>query len=367
MKISAVIASQEDHSFSYQDVEIDDPRDDEIRVKIEAVGLCHTDVLARDGFYPIEGDAVLGHEGAGIVEKIGKNITKVKRGDRVGISFRSCGQCKKCETKNAAYCTDFVGMNITGSRPDGTRALKQGSHELASNFFGQSSFATHALTYETNVVLLSDDIPFEIAAPLGCGVQTGAGTVMNSLECESGSSLIVTGCGTVGLSAVMAAKIQGCDTIIAIEPKKSRRELALELGATHAIDPIAHPDFEEAVRKIIPDGVNYAVDTTGRRLTLECLARCFTTKGTLALVGMPTSLEDDVSFAGIQFLAGGLTIKGIIEGDSHPDIFIPKLMDYFKAGYLPVDKLIKTYPLSLIDKAVQDHHSGACIKAVLIP
>lgn len=367
MKIHAVIASEEHKSFSYEEVEIDDPRDDEILVKIKAVGLCHTDVIARDGLYQLGKDSVLGHEGAGIVEKIGASVTKVKPGDRVSISFRSCGHCQKCESSDAAYCTDFVNMNIIGSRLDGSSALKKGSNELASNFFGQSSFASYALTYETNIVVLPDDIPFEIAAPLGCGVQTGAGTVIRSLVCEAGSSLIVTGCGTVGLSAVMAGKIQGCAQIIAIEPVEARRNLALELGATHIIDPIEHEDFEEAVRKIVPSGVNYAVDTTGRAATLQNLTRCFTTKGTLALVGMPKSLDDDVTFTGFQFLASGLTIKGIIEGDSHPDIFIPQLMDYFKAGQLPVDKLIKTYPLSQIDKAVHDHHSGSGIKAVLIP
>ena len=367
MKIHAVIASEEHKNFSYEEVEIDDPRDDDILVKIEAVGLCHTDVIARDGLYQLGKDSVLGHEGAGIVEKIGASVTKVKPGDRVSISFRSCGHCQKCEKSDAAYCTDFVNMNIIGSRLDGSSALKKGSNELASNFFGQSSFASYALTYETNIVVLPDDIPFEIAAPLGCGVQTGAGTVIRSLVCEAGSSLIVTGCGTVGLSAVMAGKIQGCAQIIAIEPVEARRNLALELGATHIIDPIEHEDFEEAVRKIVPSGVNYAVDTTGRAATLQNLTRCFTTKGTLALVGMPKSLDDDVTFTGFQFLASGLTIKGIIEGDSHPDIFIPQLMDYFKAGQLPVDKLIKTYPLSQIDKAVHDHHSGVCVKAVLIP
>lgn len=138
MKINAIIASEEHKSFSYEEVEIDDPRDDEILVKIEAVGLCHTDVLARDGFYPIDRDAVLGHEGAGIVEKTGKNVSKVKPGDKVGISFRSCGHCPKCESSRASYCTDFVNMNIICSRPDGTRTLKKGSQELASNFFGQS-------------------------------------------------------------------------------------------------------------------------------------------------------------------------------------------------------------------------------------
>ena len=367
MQIKAVVASEKNNSFSYGNVEIDDPADDEVLVNIKAVGLCHTDILARAGVYQLGADAVLGHEGAGVVERVGASVTKVKAGDRVGMSFRSCGTCRRCQQHRAAYCTKFLALNFAGSRVGGSSSLKQGSTELASNFFGQSSFASHALTYETNLILLPDDMPFELAAPLGCGIQTGAGTVINSLACEAGSSLIVTGCGAVGLSAVMAAKIVGCEQIIAIEPMSSRRELARKLGATHVIDPIEFEDFEQAVRNIVPAGVDYAVDTTGRRLTLENLVRCFTTQGTLAMVGMPTSLEDDFSCAGIQFLASGLTVKGIIEGDSQPDVFIPQLIEYYKAGKLPVDQFIKTYPLADINLAVEAHHSGECVKAVLIP
>ncbi len=366
MKIKAVIASPTENSFTYSDVEIDDPKPDEILVKIEAAGLCHTDLLARQGLYQLGGDAVLGHEGAGVVEEIGRDVTKVKVGDRVGISFRSCGTCPKCETQVAAYCREFIPLNIMGSRLDGSSTLKHGKQKLRSNFFGQSSFATHALTYETNVVVLPDDLPFEIAAPLGCGVQTGAGTVLNSLKCEAGSSLVVAGCGIVGLSAVMAGKINGCKTIVAIEPHEARRKMALEVGATHVIDPHEHEDFEAAIRAIVPNGVNYAIDSTGRRQTLENLTRCFTTQGTLAMVGM-TNPEDDFACSGMQFLASGLTVKGIIEGDSQPDKFIPELIAYHKAGQLPIDKMIKTYPLEDIDTAVHEHHVGECIKAVLIP
>lgn len=366
MKIKAIIASETENSFTYSDVEIDAPKPDEILVKIEAVGLCHTDILARQGLYQLGGDAVLGHEGAGIVKQIGGEVTKVKVGDRVGISFRSCGTCPKCESQLAAYCQEFVPLNIMGSRADGSATLKTSKQALRSNFFGQSSFATHALTYETNVVVLPKDVPFEIAAPLGCGVQTGAGTVLNSLKCEVGSSLIVTGCGMVGLSAVMAAKINGCKNIIAIEPHEARRQMALEVGATHVIDPNVHEDFETAIRAIVPNGVNYAIDTTGRRQTLDNLTRCFTTQGTLAMVGM-TNPDDDFVCAGMQFLASGLTVKGIIEGDSQPDKFIPELIAYYEAGQLPIDKMIKTYPLEDIDTAVHEHHVGECIKAVLIP
>ena len=165
----------------------------------------------------------------------------------------------------------------------------------------------------------------------------------------------------------MGAKIAGCAQIIAIEPVAARRDIALSLGATHVIDPYEHEDFEAAIREIIPAGVDYAVDTTGRRLTLENLTRCFTTDGVLALVGMPKSLDDDVQFAGIQFLASGLTVKGIIEGGSHPETFIPQLMEYYKRGQLPLDELIKTYALSDINEAIYEQHAGTCVKPVLIP
>ena len=366
MKIQALVASEQDKTFTYAQVDLDEPQADEILVQIKAVGLCHTDLLARDGIFQLGVPAVLGHEGAGIVERVGADVTKVKAGDRVAISFRACGTCRKCGEEASAYCKDFVALNIMGRRVDGSRTLSRDGEELASNFFGQSSFATHALTYEKNVVVLPDDVPFEVAAPLGCGVQTGAGTVLNSLACEAGSSLIVTGAGVVGLSAVMAGKINSCSEIIVVEPVAARRKLALSLGATHAIDPMVHEDFEAEIRKIVPDGVDYAVDTTGRRQTLENLTRCFTTQGTLAMVGM-TSPTDDVNFAGLQFLASGLTVKGIIEGDSHPEKFIPELIAHYKAGRLPFDKLIKTYPLKDINKAVDDHHAGRCTKAVLLP
>ena len=366
MKINAIIASEKDDSFTYAEVDLEAPQDDEILVQIKAVGLCHTDLLARQGLFHLGLDAVLGHEGAGIVQKIGKDVRKVQVGDRVGISFRSCGNCRKCASQSPAYCKDFVPLNIMGKRPDGSRSIMHQGEVLASNFFGQSSFATHALTSESNVVKLPANLPFEVAAPLGCGVQTGAGTVLKSLACEAGSSIIVTGCGVVGLSAIMAAKISGCDQIIAIEPIGSRRALAFDVGATHVIDPLEHEDFENAVRGIIADGVDYAVDTTGRRLTLENLTRCFTTQGTLAMVGM-TKPDDDFSCTGMQFLASGLSIKGIIEGDSDPDTFIPQLIGYYENGQLPIDKLISTYPLKNINQAVDDHHSGACTKAVLIP
>jgi len=366
MKIKAMIAPGDGSEFIYADVEIDDPRPDEICIKIKAAGLCHTDILAQHGVFQFGSAAVLGHEGAGIVERVGADITKVKVGDRVCLSFRSCGNCRKCEASQPASCQDFAPLNVSGGRVDGSKTLSHDGQALASNFFGQSSFATHALTYEQNVVKIPHDIPFEIAAPLGCGVQTGAGAIMNSLDCEAGSSLIVAGCGIVGLSAVMAGKIKDCGPIVVIEPVAARRELALELGASHVIDPLAVSDLSETLKEIFPFGVHYALDTTARPDVLEALVGNLAVKGALGLVGL-IDPNADFKCSAAALMAKGLSIHAIIEGDSHPDSFIPTLIEYYKAGRFPLNRLISTYPLKEINTAIKDHSAGDCAKIVLIP
>ncbi len=364
MRIEAAVARSAQGPFTIETVELDEPRDDEILVRVVGVGLCHTDLVFKAGG-PIALPAVFGHEGAGIVEKIGKAVAKVKPGDRVAMTFRSCGQCARCARGDAAYCHTMPMLNYTGVRTDGARAISAGDERIAGNFFGQSSFATYALAYERNVVKVPDGVPLELMGPLGCGVQTGAGGIMRSLACEAGSSLLILGGGSVGLSAVMGAKIQGCATIIAVEPQAGRRALALELGATHAIDPAAAPDLAAAVRAISPIGVDYAFDTTGVPAVLNAAMQCLAPKGVFGIVGiappgtpMPGDLMSAVTF--------GHTVKGIIEGDSDPDVFIPELIAHYQAGRLPFDKLIRTYPLSDINQAIADQHHGDCVKVVLL-
>ena len=217
MKIQAAVAAGVGAPFEIRTVELDEPRDDEILVRIAGVGVCHTDLVFKDGGL-IAAPVVLGHEGAGIVEKIGASIRKVAVGDRVAITFRSCGACPRCNRGDAAYCHSMPLLNFAGMRPDGSKAIKCEEVAVGSNFFGQSSFASHVLTYERNVVKVDGDLPLALMGPLGCGVQTGAGGIIRSLACEAGSSLLITGGGPVGLSAVMGAKIRGCKTIIVLEP-----------------------------------------------------------------------------------------------------------------------------------------------------
>ena len=365
MKIKAAVKRPDSEAFDLEDVTLDAPRADEIMVKIAGVGICHTDLVFATGVaLPLP--AVLGHEGSGIVEAIGSDVSDVQVGDRVAISFRSCGECDRCASGDAPYCRTMPMLNYTGRRTDGSAAIQNDSGEISSNFFGQSSFATHALTYERNVVKVPDDVPLELVGPLGCGIQTGVGGVINSLAAGAGSSILITGGGPVGLSAVMGAVIQGCETIILLEPQPGRRGFALEIGATHVLDPSDISSLPEAVREIAPMGVDFAFDTTGIPDVLEAIMDCLGSKGTLGVVGITppgTSLPGQMG----QAMSLGHTVKGIIEGDSDPQTFIPQMLDYHRDGRLPFDKMIKTYPMSEINRAIAEQHAGDCIKAVLIP
>lgn len=367
MRVTVALARDPESPFSLEELELDAPQVDEILVKIAGVGLCHTDLVIKSAgpaVYPFP--AVLGHEGSGIVEQVGANVTKVTPGDRVAITFRSCGNCDRCDAGHASYCRTFPQLNMSGRRADASPPYKNNEEEVTGNFFGQSSFGTYALTYERNVVKVPDSVPLELIGPLGCGVQTGFGGVIRSLEAEAGSSILILGGGAVGLSAVMGAKVQQCGTIIVLEPHAARREMALELGATHVIDPAESPVLADAVRAIAPMGVDYALDTTGIPDVLKATIACLGSKAVFGIIGVApfgTPVPGEIG----DLITHGYTIKGIVEGDSDPDEFIPEMIEHYQAGRMPFDKMIKTYPLSQINQAIADQTAGKCIKVVLLP
>ena len=237
---------------------------------------------------------------------------------------------------------------------------------VSASYFGQSSFATYALAYESNVVKLPGDLPFWVAAPLGCGVQTGAGAVFRSLDCRRGASLVVSGGGTVGLSAVLAARVRGCAPIVVVEPEPERRRLALEFGAAHTIDPATEPDLAAALRAILPTGPDYAIDTSGLPSVIEALVAAMAPLGKLGVLGLPRDLTDTIRVGVTTILSGGLTIRGIVEGDSDPDVFIPELIGLHQSGQFPFDAMIKTYPFERINEAISDQSAGRCVKPVLL-
>jgi len=367
VKINAAIARAAHQPFSIEEADIEDPRADEVLVKIHGVGLCHTDLIARDQFIPIALPAILGHEGAGVVAAVGEQVTKVKAGDRVVLSFASCGRCRRCAENLPSYCASFPALNYSGRRPDGSSGLSISGAPISSSFFGQSSFASHALTHERNLVKVDDSsMRLQLLGPLGCGFQTGAGAVMRSLACEPGSSICVFGGGPVGLAAIMGAAIRGCGTIILVEPIAARRTMAKALGATHLIDS-ASGEVGEAIRAIVPAGVDYALDSSGREEVVMTGLGALGSHGLLGLVGVPPRPESAISVNLASLITFGHRIHGIIEGDSDLDRFIPELLDHFKAGRFPFDTLVKTYPIDQINEAIAAQLRGDCIKAVLIP
>lgn len=367
MKITAAIARAAHQPFSMEEVEIDTPRSNEVLVKVHGVGLCHTDLIARDQFIPIPLPAVLGHEGAGVVVAVGDQVTKVKAGDRVVMSFASCGHCVRCSEHLPSYCTTFPALNYTGRRPDGSSGVSMNGRPISAAFFGQSSFASHALTTERNLVKIADaSLPLGILGPLGCGLQTGAGAVMRSLACAEGSTICIFGGGPVGLAAVMGAKIMKCTTIVLVEPIANRRTIAGTLGATHVIDP-ASGNVGAAIRAVLPDGVDFALESSGREEVIMTALGSLCSRGLLGLVGVPPRPESAIAVNLASLITYGHRIHGIIEGDSDLEHFIPELIAHFQAGRFPFDRLVETYPLDQINEAIAAQHRGDCIKAVLIP
>lgn len=360
MKITAAVIREKGKPFLLEELELDEPRPDEILVRMVASGICHTDVTVRNN--PLVLPVVLGHEGAGIVEKAGPRVTKVKPGDRVVLSYVYCGHCANCREGLPAYCTQSLMGTFGGVRSDGTTTLSKGSEKIHGNFFGQSSLATYALTYENNVVKVRPDAPLEILGPLGCGIQTGAGAVINSLRVKAGSSIAVFGLGAVGLSAVMAAKICGCCAIIGVDIKPNRLALAKELGATHVLDASAvNPTVE--IKRITGDGANYALECAGNPKVLRQALESVRRPGVCGLIGgAPMGTEVTLDMNSILF---GRTVRGILEGDSIPDIFIPQLVEWIMQDRFPLDRLVAFYSLDQINQALEDSKEGRVIKPII--
>ncbi|MDY7222570.1 NAD(P)-dependent alcohol dehydrogenase [Halalkalibacterium halodurans] len=360
MKIQAAVLHNKGEPFSIEEVELAEPKADEILVKIVASGVCHTDAVAREQLIPIPLPAVLGHEGSGVVEAVGTHVTSVKPGDHVVLTFTTCGECENCQSGHPSFCTEFAPLNFFGKMSDQTNRIQQNGKDV-STFFGQASFGTYAIANARNVVKVDPDVDLALLGPLACGIQTGAGTVLNKLRPEFGSSVAIFGCGAVGLSAVMAAKIVGCQKIIAIDIHDSRLALAKELGATHVFNG-NDSRLVEAIQAVTNGGTNYAVETTGISHVFHQSIKALTTLGVVAVVGVggdvTVNMNDDI-------LSQGKTITGVIEGDVVPQLFIPKLIDYYKAGHFPFDRLVKLYELDEINQAFEDSKNGSAVKPII--
>lgn len=362
--IKAAVFREKGHAPTIEDVTIGAPREDEVLVRIVATGICHTDLSVRDQLLPMPLPAVLGHEGAGVVEAVGSNVTNVAPGDHVVMSYAYCGACDLCHSGHPAHCENVLPQCFGGSRADGSTGLTDAAGKpVHDHFFAQSSFAEYALANMRNVVKVPKDLPLDLLAPLGCGLQTGAGAVLQALKVKPGSSFVAFGIGAVGLAAVMAAKIAGATKVIAVDINPDRLTLAAELGATHIInakeaDPVAR------IGEITGKGADFSLEASGQPAVLRQAIDCLGIFGTCGIVGAP-ALGTEVNVDVMGVMIPGKRVMGIVQGDVVSSTFIPMLIEFYRQGRFPFDRLIRHYDFADINQAIEDSESGKTIKPVL--
>lgn len=361
IEITAAVVEEKGAPFVLRRLVTEPLRQDEVLVRVLAAGVCQTDAHSRNQDLPVPLPAVLGHEGAGVVAEVGSAVTGLAVGDHVAMTFPSCGRCGPCLSGAPANCVRGFELSFGCVRPDGTNAYAEAG--VRGHFFGQSSFATYARGTERNVVRVDAEMPPYLVGPLGCGVQAGAGAILNSLRVEPGASVLIVGTGTVGLSAVMAATIAGAETI-AVDINDARLDLARELGATHTVNSRTD-DIATRVREIHPHGVDYVLEITALPTMLALAVDLLAPMGTAALVGgAPAGATAPIDMN--RLLNGGRRVRGIAQGDSVPPLFVPRLVEFWRDGRLPLEKLVRTYDFADINAAFDDAAHGHTIKPVLV-
>ncbi|MEV6947882.1 NAD(P)-dependent alcohol dehydrogenase [Streptomyces sp. NPDC051172] len=353
--------------LSLESVELGPLATDEILVRTAGVGVCHTDWTAAAGKVPLPTPFVLGHEGAGTVTAVGAKVSTLAVGDKVVLSFDACRSCPQCTAGHPAYCVLSAALNYTGTRPDGTTTMGLKGQPVHGSWFGQSSFATHAVASVRNAVKVpvgADGPPLDILGPLGCGLLTGAGTVFRVLRPRPQQSIVVFGLGTVGLSAVMAAAVAGCDPLIGIDPNPLRRRTAEALGCTHTLDPAATEDIAWSLAEITGLGADFTVDTVGSGTVVRQALEALRTPGSCATLGLQ-ALENDITIDQGHLLMGR-TLTGVIEGDAEPRVLIPHLIDLWHQGRFPFDRLVERFPFHRVEDAVEAARTGKVVKPVLV-
>jgi aryl-alcohol dehydrogenase len=364
MKITAAVVRERGGAFDIETLELCDPRADELLVEVTASGMCATDLHGRDGYFPtMPYPAVFGHEGAGIVRAVGKCVTEFRPGDHLVMSYPFCGTCPNCRSHKQNYCLSVRQLKMGGTRADGSTLLAHDGKPIYSAFFQQSSFGNFAIANEKFAVKVPDSAPIEMLGPLACGGQTGAGAVLNVMKPAPGDSFGVFGVGSVGLSGLMAAKIAGCDPIIAVDVHDRRLALARELGATHTINHAGRTDVVSEIRKITGPGLRFSLETSAQPAVLREAIEALMPAAMCVLLGSARA-GTDACFE-MPFLQPGRMVRGVVQGDSQPKEFIPQLVDHIAAGRFPIERLITYYELDDINRAAAASESGKTIKAVL--
>ena len=364
MKSIAAVCRAAGARFDLEELELPELRPRDVLVRVSGVGICPTDLASRDGLLGAPFPSVFGHEGSGIVEQVGCDVTKLAPGDPVVLAPASDGTCVHCAAGRPMYCDAFDALNFQ-SAPGAMSAKLADGQSARLKYFGQSSFAQFALASERNAIKVTSDAPLVILGPLGCSIQTGAGTVMNGLKPAPGTRLAILGADAVGLAALMGAVLCGCERIVVADRSDSRLELALSLGATHVIHTGRTADLGTELQRIAPGGVDYLVDCCGTASQVASALPGLARLGRVALVASPRPLARKLPLPWASMLHQGQTVQGFVEGDSVPEVFIPRLVALHLAGRFPFNRLLTLYAFDAINLAVEDQLAGRTIKAVL--
>jgi aryl-alcohol dehydrogenase len=336
----------------------------EVLVRVVASGICQTDVHARDGFFPIPCPSVYGHEGAGVVERVGSAVTTLKPGDHVIMANPSCGECPDCLAGFETYCSNAPALKQSGYRADGASlSFSRGQEPVYGSFFQQSSFASVTIAMARNTIRVPDEAPLDILAAFPCGVNTGAGAVMNVLKPHAGDSYVAFGIGTVGFAGLIAAKLSGCDPIIAVDLFDERLALARSLGATHTVNAKDPKLVDEVRRHAGGRGAQFCLEAAGFPEALRAAVDVLAPRGTACLVGSARAGVD--VHLEMRALQQGRVVRGCIQGESDVQSFLPRLIALYREGKLPIERLVRHYPHEAINDAVADMISGTTVKAVL--
>lgn len=360
MRIKAAVLHEKGAPFQMEYVDLADPKENEVLVKVAGTGICHTDEAVR-GSDLVHKPAVLGHEGSGVIEKIGPGVEGFEVGDHVVITYATCGKCKYCLDNMPYVCDEYRPLNTGSWLRDGTSRITQDGKPLGI-FFGQGSFATHCVVDKHNLVKVDKDVDIARLGPLGCGFMTGAGTIFGHLDVQPGTSIAIFGMGGVSFSALVAAKIRGCKTIIAVGGSPEKLALAKELGATHVINRKETEDVVGAIKAIVGRGVDYCFESSGAQAMITYALGSAGAMGHVALVG---GSYTPIEFMPLSLLNNNVSITVVNEGAIDPKVFIPMMVNYIRDGRFPIEKLEQFYDFDDIEVALEDHRRGVAIKPVV--
>ncbi|MDR1482420.1 MAG: NAD(P)-dependent alcohol dehydrogenase [Synergistaceae bacterium] len=354
MKVQAAVHFEKSNELVIQELDLEDPRPDEVLIKTVACGVCHTDIWVQQNY---TNAMVLGHEASGVIERIGSNIETLKSGDHVVTAYNWCGECEACREGRTWECDSF-NDSFDGLRPDGTTPLSL-SGKPVTPLMREGGFAAKMVCHKNSVIKVDSSLDLRLLGPLGCGIMTGAGSVLNYLNPEPGRPIAVFGTGCVGLSAIMAARIAGCDPIIAVDRLPSRLELAVKLGATHCANG-ENADIAKFIKSIC-GGVDYAFDTSGSSHLLDAMRKILNPGASACGVGIGGRLALNE-----RERREGKSWTTTDTGFSVPPLFIPKLLEYHKAGRFPFEKMLHFYQFDEINEAFEANRACTVVKPVVL-